>query len=143
MSKISKHFDIREFVSKHTWDEWGMRSLWFLDPRLITLAEFTREWFGAPMMINNWHIGYSYQNRGYRHPESSVGASEGQHRFGRALDFNIKGLSSDQVYDEILANEKDFMLAGITTLENKQYAKTWTHMDIRNTGSANILIVNP
>lgn len=142
MSKISKHFDLREFVSEVTWKTYGEKSIWFIDPRLITLAEFVREWFKAPMTINDWSTGGGFQNRGYRRPKSTVGASESQHRFGRAIDINIQGFTPQQIYKIIIGNEKAFMDAGLTTLENIVDTPSWNHLDIRQTNLSQILIVN-
>jgi hypothetical protein len=50
---------------------------------------------------------------------------------------------SNEVYDTIVANEKVFIGAGLTTLENKTMTSGWTHMDCRFTGLDKLYIVNP
>jgi len=141
---LSKHFVIQEFVPKGIYDSFGDKSTWFIDPNLIKLAEVIREHFGKPMTINNWHTGGQFFERGFRVPESTTGARYSQHRFGRAIDFNVEGLAAHEVYLEILNNESLFRLAGLSAMENIEFTKTWTHVDIRNIPlSNNILIVNP
>jgi hypothetical protein len=144
--KISPHFDLREFVPKAIWDEYGEKSTWFVDPRLIEGAEWLRSFFGEPIIINNWHTGGSFQNRGFRPPNTTVGARLSQHKFGRAIDFNVQGVTSDAVYDA-LSNPGAWSLVAqhtaFTTMESKYFAKTWCHIDLRQTRSNQLLIVNP
>lgn len=140
--KVSDHFDIREFVPKVIYNKYGTKSIWFIDPRLIEGMELIRTFFNAQVTINNWHIGGNLQNRGFRMPDSKVGASLSQHKFGRAADFNVKGLASDEVYDQLLDNWKDFAPI-FTTMENKDFTRGWTHIDLRHTNQDDVLIVNP
>lgn len=55
--KISKNFYLDEFVPRVTYNKWGEKSMWFLDDRLVLLAQFFRDYFSAPMLINNWGVG--------------------------------------------------------------------------------------
>lgn len=38
-TKVSKHYDIREFVSSVVWDEWKLKSKWFVQARIINVCE--------------------------------------------------------------------------------------------------------
>lgn len=129
---MSKHFDIREFVPKLIWDTYGERSAWFVDPRLIDSMDHLRSFFGAPITVNNWHTGGSFQNRGFRHPNSTQGGRLSQHRFGRACDFNVAGLKANDVYYAILNSWPEMVMStAFTTLEDVADTPTWTHIDIR------------
>lgn len=141
--EISEHFDIREFIPPEIWSKFGTQSRWFVRPEIVNFAEFVRNHFGKSVTINNWHTGGSFHYRGLRTPECTEGAANSQHRYMNAIDLNVSGMTSDEVYDHILANEKLFMEAGLTTLEDKAMTKGWTHCDFRNTGLDKILIVKP
>lgn len=143
MTFKSDHFILQEFVPKDIYDQWGEKSMWFIDQRIVELADGLREYFGKQITINNWHTGGHFNYRGYRDPECTQGAKQSQHRFGRGMDFNVQGMTSDEVYDAIMEHEKAFMAMGITTMENKLHTVGWTHVDIRNHGMDQILIVNP
>ncbi len=143
MSKISEHFDVREIVTPEIYAKFGENSKWFVSEKQIRFAEFLRMHFGKAITINNWHTGGHLQNRGTRNPITDVGAVYSQHKLMNAVDINVSGMNSDEVYDHILANEKLFMSAGLTTMENKSFTKGWTHCDFRITGLDHILIVNP
>lgn len=140
---VSKYFDIRELVPQSVFKAYGDDSIWFIDPRLVKVLDAIRGHFKAPVTINNWHTGGTYQNRGYRLPNTTVGASLSQHKFGRAADINIKGYTPQSIYKEILANETLFLCLGLTTLEDIEMTPTWNHLDVRNTGLDRILIVKP
>jgi len=137
--KVSANFSLNEFFPTDFYAKWGEASIWFLDMRIVTLAQFVRDHFSLGVTVNG--AGNNY--RGFRPPDCTVGGKLSQHRFGRAIDINVSGLSSDAVFDEILKNERAFMKAGLTTLEDKADTPTWTHMDIRETGMKTIKIVKP
>ena len=63
---------------------------------------------------------------------------------GRAIDFNISGMTADEVREEILKNEEMWIEAGVTTMEDAAYSKTWIHLDCRyRNNKKNIFIVKP
>lgn len=141
--KLTTHFELWEFMPQDIYEKWGDKCIWFLDPRLPVMAEFIRVWFDSPMTINSWMGGGVFNYRGFRPPSNKVGGALSQHRFGRAIDFNIAAVSPDEIREEILKNEKKFISVGLTTLEHKDFAKTWVHADIRTTKMNKIKIVKP
>ena len=146
MGQIRKNFDVREFVPRHIWQQYGQKSRWFLDPRMLDLAQFYRDYFGAPVHVNTWATGWldsAWELRGFRPPRTDTGAEYSQHKFGRAFDCNVKGIRPDEVRRHILEDQETFMEAGLTTLEDGSIADTWIHSDVRTTSSTDILIVTP
>jgi len=126
--KISEHFDIEEFVPRGIFDQYGAKSIWYIDQQLIEGAEWLRSHFNAPITINNWHTGGKFQERGFRVPTTTTGARFSQHKFGRAIDFNVQGMTSDGVAKELigLAHTSHF-----TTIEDPKFTQGWTHLDLR------------
>lgn len=141
--KVSPNFHDYEFVPKVIYNNERLKPIWFIRPEIISLAEFYREWFDAPVIVNDWFWGGYFHNRGFRTPNTRVGALYSQHKLGAAFDCNIKGVEPDFIRREILDHEDEFMAAGLTTLEDGAYARTWVHSDIRPTGLNRILIVKP
>lgn len=154
--KITDNFDIREFVPKSIWETYGARSTWFIDERIPQLAQFYKDFFkgyfikdyaskgktvtDVLIIVNNWHYGGTYQERGFRLPTSKTGASLSSHKFGQAFDCDIKIKFSDgleieadytYIHKIIKANKEFFMSKGLTTLEDVFIAKSWLHSDIR------------
>ena len=141
--KIRPDFVLREFVPPSVWEDFGAASRWFLDPRMLDLAQFYRDHFGSAVRVNDWHYGGDFTERGFRLPDTNTGARLSQHKFGRAFDCNVEGLTPNEVRREIKQNEDLFMEQGLTTLESGDIATTWVHSDIRTTDQNDILIVTP
>jgi hypothetical protein len=141
--QIRPNFDLREFVPPSVWEDFGWAARWFLDPRMLDLAQFYRDFFEAPVRVNDWHYGGDFTERGFRLPSTETGAELSQHKFGRAFDCNVKGMTPDEVRSQIKENENLFMRKGLTTLESGAIATTWVHSDIRTTDRNSILMVTP
>ncbi len=145
MSKISSNFDIREFVPPIIWRRYGANSRWFVDPKIISLAEFYRSYFGVPVYVNTWFYGGNLSGRGYRTPNTTWGALYSQHKRGAAFDCHIKGLTTTEIYEAIISKTSKFMAQGLTTLEKLERKdgslRTWIHSDIRNTGLNNDILI--
>jgi hypothetical protein len=139
--KLTSNFSLQEFIDPDTYKRFGTSSVWFIDPKIVTLAQFIRERLGKPCTINNWSSGGQYQYSGFRPPKCSVGASMSQHRFGRAIDLKVKGMKADEVREDIIQNFDIYKKVGLTTIEDGAFAPTWCHIDIRDTEG--LLIVKP
>lgn len=136
-------FDIRELVPPSIHAKYGDKSIWFLDTDAIKFLHFSRKRYGKPHFVNTWHTGGQFENRGFRLPGSTTGALLSQHKFGRAFDWNVAGMTPDEIRADILANQEEWMANGLTTIEDGKYAPTWVHGDSRWTGLDAILIVKP
>jgi hypothetical protein len=135
-----KHFIVQEFVPQETFEEHGDSSWQFLDPRLLQTMDLVREWFDRAVVVNNWASGGGYQYRGYRPPCVTVGAKESQHRFGRACDFDVDGLSAEAARKIILDHQNDSAFRFITRVE---LGVSWVHIDLANIDSVQIYPFNP
>lgn len=138
-TKISDHFFYHEFFSSGIWHNYNkalLRKL--LDPRLIPIMEKVRTKLNRPVFVNNWKWGGNSMYRGFRPQNSPVGSLYSQHKFGRAVDFKVGGMSADEVRQFILDNEQEYMAAGVTRLESGQDAPTWVHVDMAWTGMHHI-----
>ena len=141
--KVSENFDLREFIPKDIYEAFGDRSIMFLDKRIIDIVQALRDITGKPVTINNWHTDGKYSESGYRKPDTKTGAKYSQHKFGRAADVKVAGMTPKDVVDIILKNQKFFVDLGLTTIENVEHTPSWTHLDCRWTGIKKINFVNP
>ena len=140
---LTNNFRLEEFIDPDTFKKYGEQSIWFIDVRIVTLAQFIRERIGKPCTVNNWHSGGSYQYSGFRPPTCSIGAKLSQHRFGRGIDLKVKGMTADELRQDIENNYSIYRKVGLTTIEDVAYAPTWCHIDIRETGLDTLKIVKP
>ena len=107
--KISQNFDIREFIPKLIWDKWGTNSTWFVNPKIVSIAEFYKSFFTTYfknkygnekvvtvlIVINNWHTGGVKQWSGLRLPQSPDYREQSQHSFINAFDCELFIVFSD------------------------------------------------
>lgn len=136
---VSEHFVIQEFVPPQIYEQFKENSIWFINPKVIAIAEFVRSFFKKPVTINNWHTGGTYTESGFRMPNTLTGAKLSAHKRGCAIDIKMPGVNYNDVRKAILDNEKLFMDAGITTIEDG--TQTWLHVDCRYTNLNKILVV--
>ena len=140
--KVSANFSLQEFIDPVTYSERGEKSLQLIDNRIISIAQFFRDIYGG-VTINNWHSGGSYKESGLRRFDTSTGAKYSQHKYGRAIDLKFSNKTAQQVYADIMNDKNKFFNAGLRVVENIQATPSWLHLDVRNTGLNDILIVNP
>ena len=141
---IRTKFNIKEFVSRKVFESQGNFALGLIRPTLIRAIHFLRNYFDTSIYVNTWayqNAPSNFQRRCYREIHISLGARYSRHKYGMAVDFNIRGKTSGSVYDEILQHQAEFLSAGFTTIEDKSYARTWTHLDIRETDLVNEMLV--
>lgn len=141
--QVSKNFELREFICPEIYEMWGELSLWFMDSRIIDIAQFLRTRLNKPCTINNWFTGGQYKESGLRSHDTLTGGKYSQHKRGAAIDIKIKDYTPAQVHQFIKDNWSAFSLLGLTTLENHEYTPSWNHLDTRNWGDHKLHIVNP
>jgi hypothetical protein len=138
ISYIPIHVIPQEVVPPEIYSIYGDRSWQFMDARILWTIDSIRDYFGRAIKINNWHTKGSFRYRGFR-PPNYVGVILSQHRFGRAVDFDIDGMSAHEVRDVILSDKKlDFKMY-ITAIE---LGVNWVHIDCRNVNLPHILTFN-
>jgi len=142
MSKtIKDYFDIEELVDKQVFDRFGEASWKFLDPTILECILVVREGLDKPMTINNWKWGGKFSQRGLRHNMSSMVKGKTRpylsaHMFGKAVDFDVKGMTAIEVRKWIVENEDKFPCK--IRLERNLNGKpiTWVHLDTMSDDSA-------
>jgi len=139
--QLTDNFILQEFVPKGIWEKYGEKSIWFIDYRIVTIAQFFRERYGKPITINDWHKDGNRTQSGLRYWNTAIGASMSQHKFGRAID--MKWLQEKMFMNIIRQDIKDwqneFLECGLTTIE--EGTDSWIHADTRYTGLNKILFI--
>ena len=136
---MSKDFSLAEFVPPAIYEHFVDKSIWFIDPKIVQMAQFIRDRFGKPVTINNYLTGGNYQYSAFRDSACTIGATNSQHRHGRAIDFRIQGMSPMEIRADIIKNFDLYRPSGLTTIEGG--TPTWIHIDCRNTNMDSLLIV--
>ena len=121
-----EYFTIKEFVSRKMFENNSEEELWkLLDPKLLKTISWLRERLG-PMRINTWASGGDLEQRGYRGKDCTIGAVHSAHKEGKALDFDVKGMTSEQVRQWIELHQEE--LPYPIRYEDRV---TWCHIDTR------------
>lgn len=129
--KLKENFDIKELVCKHCYDRFKETAWQFLSTELLSILYTLRYIiFKAPITINNWHNGGTFSQRGLRcnmcqlvNDKRSIYLSA--HCLGKAIDFNVKGLTSDEVND--LIRKHSHLFEYPIRLESN--TSGWSHID--------------
>ncbi len=145
--QVLPHFDVRELVPPRVWElhEAGrLDARWYLQPRLLQMLKGVRARYGRPIWVNTWPGDGDLTERGYRLPSTDTGSTYSQHKLGAAVDFEVEGLTPDEVRADVKENEGAFYDMGLRAIESGDYAPTWVHADVRSTQrTGSILVVTP
>ena len=125
---ISKYFDKEEVLSKHACESGGGYELLHTD--LQKLVVWIREKLGRPMYANNWKSGGQFSQRGYRTNDDPVCKAQkfapgSAHFKGKALDFDVKGMTAEQVRKWLFDNQEE---APVRFRVEK--GVNWVHVDV-------------
>ena len=142
--RVTENFYVDEFIPPEIYNVRGQKSIALMDVRIILACQWLREKTGRRITVNNWWNGGALDERGLRLQDTRTGARWSQHKYGRAVDISVDGMTPKQVHEFILKHEPELIeRQWITCLENHRATPTWTHMDCRYTGLDKILIVDP
>lgn len=103
-----KLFVLQEFVSKKMFEKYGHKPdyLWrVINPFILEAIVIVRNFYAVPVTVNNWHIDGPYSQSGLRDDDAEDGVEFSTHKFGDALDFRVKGVSSARVQRDIRNNK--------------------------------------
>jgi len=129
-----KYFRPYELFPQEVWEAHNNRpDEWFWQrwmPQALYTIDRIRERYG-PTTCNDYHWGGQYQERGYRLPRTTTGASWSMHKFFGAIDSKCNDFSAFQIREDILADPWCDDFKYITCIEVGPTV-TWLHMDFRN-----------
>lgn len=134
---MKEYFKVKEFVSEEVYNLLGDKAILLFDPVIIEAVIKIRKFYDRPITINNWAWGGVFQNRGFRTYNCVVGAAKSAHKDGKALDFDVKGMTAAEVREDIREHWKEW---GITEIEE---GVNWVHISCRETGLDELKIFYP
>ncbi|MGY6429894.1 hypothetical protein ACXIVC_21905 [Vibrio parahaemolyticus] len=140
---MPQKFQLKELVSKAMWERRGAACIELFDPRLLMTLDQLRKDLGRGITVNNWIWGGHLQYRGFRDEGfyieealkkgktkeeglADYARSLSQHKFGRAVDFHVTGMSAASVRRHIHRNKSKYPF--ITFVETDI---SWVHIDTR------------
>jgi hypothetical protein len=138
MTSPTTYFELQELVCPHVYDVYKNRAWMFLDSRIILTLDTIRDRIGKSIFVNNWNWNGEYDERGLRCMrcdlvKAKIEAGEmymSAHLFGKAVDFDVTGLTSEEVRLWIVAKAN---LWPYPIRLEKNVA--WVHLDIFDSGT--------
>lgn len=132
IDKLKQNFNIKELVCEHCYNRFKEGAWQFLSTELLsTLYTLRYVIFNKPITINTWHKGGQFSQRGLRcnmcqlvNNKSSIYLSA--HCLGKAIDFNVEGLTSNEVGDIIKQNVNLFEYP----VRLEKDTDGWSHIDV-------------
>jgi hypothetical protein len=137
-----KHFTIHELADPAIIAKHGEEATWaMLDASIFPALNWLRDKFG-PILIN----GGRFKESGLRRKDTPTGSPRSAHKNGQAYDLKplTKGVTVQQMYTFIIANESEALANGITELEDIRDTPSWLHISCRpHTMGRKVRIVRP
>lgn len=130
MLRVSKNFNIVEFIPQEIYTRYGDSAIRFINKDLIKIAQFIRDRFNNTVVINDWYYGGVYNESGFRTPDSNTGANLSAHKRGMAIDIKIEGYSSEYIRQDIIQNYDVYREYGVTAIELDTVG--WVHISVEN-----------
>lgn len=137
INELQEYFEIHELVGPETFKKHGHRSWKFFSTDLLEALLITRKNIGRKITINNWFWGGSFSQRGlrtnlqnlFRQMTKSLKLYLSGHVLGEAVDFDVDGMTAEEVRQWIIDNEELYPMR--IRLEHKKNGKpiTWVHLD--------------
>jgi hypothetical protein len=131
-------FDLQELVCKEVYFKHGEKAWMFLDEKIIITIDTIRRLINKPITINNWNDGGEFDQRGLRCNLCPIVKNKtflgelylSAHVLGCAVDFNVEGITPDDVALWIAFNKDKLPY----NLRIEKDTDTWTHLDCYDTG---------
>lgn len=134
---LKQYFDISELVGPETHRVHGERAWKFFSTDALEALLITRVNIGRKITINNWAWGGKFTQRGlrsnlqniFRQLTKTLKLYLSGHVLGEAFDFDVDGMTAEEVRDWIKGNEHLYPMR--IRLEHKKNGKpiTWVHLD--------------
>jgi hypothetical protein len=131
---MNTYFKLEELVCKDVFAAYGDQAWSFFDMRLLITLERVREMINKPIIINDWHKGGQFDERGFRCikcdlVKSAIAENKiyvSPHMTGQAVDFDVQGLVAEEVRNWLVVNR--MKLPYQIRLEQDV---NWVHLDTR------------
>jgi len=128
----------KQVLPEHIYNKEGIAGLRHMDERILITLDVLRKELDKPITVNSWSWGGERNASGYRDivyygTLDAYAHSTSQHKSGRALDFQVKGMTAQEVRFFILENKEKFphiKFLEVGPLSSGQ-DMNWVHIDCR------------
>lgn len=145
---LTTNFSLQEFVSRSTFNQWGVNATWFLVKDQVDAMQWLRSRLGIQLIVNDWNKKAPGNNfwRGLRTPDAPSFKPWSQHAYKmNATDFDSPDMSVKEIYQWLLDNQDEVIAkTSIRAVEDVAHTSGWIHVDSRWVPNAKgLMIVKP
>jgi hypothetical protein len=131
------HFCAQEFLPMDTYMKYGADGLIIMDARILWTVDALRDKLQKPITINNWNIGGKFIQRGFRNDPTMLAETPlTQHAAGRAVDFDIYGMTAEAFRLQVKSGQYEKELQYVTRIEENT---DWIHIDCASVPGTSIV----
>lgn len=140
IKKLKPYFDIRELVGPETYNKLGNQAWQVFDTDTLHSLLLMRVGIDKPFTVNTWHKGGEFSQRGFRDNTQQILKDKtikgklylSGHVMGKAIDFVVSGMDSEDVRQWIINNAEIFRCK--IRLEHKKNGEpiSWVHFDTKH-----------
>lgn len=142
----TKYFELSELVCPHIYEKFGELAWQFIDSRLLETIDLIQEKIVRHILVNNYKSSGTLNERGFRCIQCDILKKAikervltiSPHLLGRAFDFDVKGMTAEEVRQWIVKNQT--LLPYPVRLEAKV---NWVHIDTVDNGRDKISFFDP
>lgn len=137
--KKANHFELHELICPHVLNRDGELGWRYFRPVMIDFIDWLRDKLGRPVYVNNYGWGGQKSQRGLRCNMCSLVKNKktlymSAHVLGCGIDFNVKGMTPDEVRGWIAKNIPAFFAlhpeyTRKCRIERAEDAPSWVHID--------------
>lgn len=146
------NFEAYELVSPEAYELFGDRVLYMFNKEFLQdvdkfISDLKKDTGCSSVYVNTWKWGGGYVASGLRDLSALAGSLGSQHYLGNAFDLKFKGITIDEAYDYLLANQAKY--PAIKRIEDLDYTRSnnkyggWLHLDGKDDGKSTIKVFLP
>ena len=142
--KVATNFELQDFVPPSAFNSREDHGLSLLHPDLIDSTQKLRDHIKVRMIINNWNSGGTFRNRGWREPDSKVGAKKSLHKQGMAIDFHSPDTTMLELF-KLIWNNRDWIVKNTAFRIVESFTATpgWVHLAIGDQDETELKVITP
>lgn len=132
ITKLKTNFDIRELVCPHCYNKFKENAWQFISTELLSVLYTLRYViFNKPIIVNTYHKKGRFSQRGLRCNKCNLVKNKtdiylSAHCLGKALDFSVDGVTSEDTRNTIIQNINEFEYP----IRLEKDTDGWVHIDV-------------
>lgn len=132
ITELKNNFNIKELVCPHCYNKFKENAWQFISTELLSILYTLRYViFNKPIIVNTYHKEGRFSQRGLRCNKCNLVKNKtdiylSAHCFGKAFDFSVDGVTSEDTRNAIIQNINKFEYP----IRLEKDTDDWVHIDV-------------